>query len=102
VRVEPGSLSSSAGVTVPGARIQVRDTGCGMAAEAIEHAFEPFFTTRAPDGTGLGLAVVKGIVDDHQGRIRVHSQEGRGTTFVVDLPCNEQGERTMEVADGPA
>ena len=66
-------------------RIQVTDTGTGIASEVMPHIFEPFFTTKQPgDGTGLGLAVVYGIVDDHQGWIAVDTTE-LGTTFSVFL-----------------
>ena len=66
-------------------RIAVTDTGRGIPEDAVAHIFEPFFTTKQPgDGTGLGLAVVYGIVADHDGWIAVDSSE-RGTTFSVFL-----------------
>lgn len=66
-------------------QIAVTDTGPGIPDEVKAHMFEPFFTTKAPgDGTGLGLAVVHGIVSDHGGSIDVDSS-ARGTTFVVSL-----------------
>ncbi len=69
------------------AEIQVRDTGCGMDAATLEHAFEPYFSTKGPGvGTGLGLAIVHGIVRSHHGAIRVASEVGRGTAFTVYLP----------------
>ena len=74
----------------PGVRVVVRDTGRGMSEATAARVFEPFFTTRSPEGSGLGLAVVKGIVDDYRGRIEVRSEEGRGTTFTVDLPACEE------------
>jgi len=68
------------------ARLRVTDHGSGIAEENIEHIFEPFFTGR-PDGTGLGLAVVKEIVADHYGDVSAITELGQGTTFVVEFPA---------------
>jgi two-component system sensor histidine kinase PilS (NtrC family) len=65
--------------------IAVRDAGVGIPAEALERIFDPFFTTK-PGGTGLGLATVHRIVEEHGGSIRVQSAEGKGTTFQLRLP----------------
>ncbi|MGH7262578.1 MAG: GAF domain-containing protein [Candidatus Rokuibacteriota bacterium] len=64
----------------------VTDTGVGMPQEVRRRVFEPFFTTRSPQRSGLGLSVVQGIVARHKGRIEIESQEGRGTTCWVRLP----------------
>lgn len=67
------------------ARIEVRDEGTGISAETAERIFEPFFTTKAT-GTGLGLAVVKRIIDAHRGEVTVQARPEGGTTFTVRLP----------------
>lgn len=68
-------------------RIEVSDTGVGIPPEIINSIFEPYFTTKRPgEGTGMGLAVVQGIVESYGGKIFVDSQLGKGTTFSVFLP----------------
>ncbi|HNY64481.1 MAG TPA: PAS domain S-box protein [Deltaproteobacteria bacterium] len=72
-------------------RIDVCDTGEGMDEETRQHVFDPFFTTKGhTEGTGLGLAVVQGIVKGHQGAVSVRSRPGEGTTFSVLLPRLER------------
>jgi len=66
--------------------VRVEDDGCGIPRTQIPHLFEPFATTKGPKGTGLGLAVTWGIVDNHGGTISVESEVGVGTTFVVRIP----------------
>lgn len=67
--------------------LTVSDTGAGMPAHVLERVFTPFFTTKPPGkGTGLGLAVTKGIVNDHEGTITVQSTPGKGSTFTITLP----------------
>jgi len=71
--------------------ISIADTGVGMSAEVMSHVFEPFFTTKGVgEGSGLGLSVVHGIVQNHDGRIEVSSSIGEGTVFTVWLPVTEE------------
>ncbi|MGD0571934.1 MAG: ATP-binding protein [Sedimentisphaerales bacterium] len=66
------------------AQIQISDTGKGIPAERLSHLFEPYQSSR-PDGTGLGLATVKKIIDAHKGTITVVSEPGKGTAFTIKL-----------------
>jgi two-component system NtrC family sensor kinase len=81
--------------------IRCHDTGPGMSAEQIANLFEPFYTTKS-DGTGLGLAISYGIVERHGGTIKVSSQPGQGTTFVVQLPVHPVEVESGVTADAAA
>ena len=85
--------------------LTVSDTGCGMDEATLAHIYEPFFTTRnVGDGSGLGLAVVFGIVREHKGHISCYSEVGVGTTFRIYLPAIRQpaGESQPTAAKPPA
>jgi DNA-binding response OmpR family regulator/signal transduction histidine kinase len=81
-----GRCMVTVGVEGEWAAVAVRDTGIGMQEDMRRRVFEPFFTSKGPRGTGLGLAVSWGIVTRHGGTIEVQSTPGHGSTFVVRLP----------------
>jgi len=72
------------------ALLAVTDTGCGMDHEIKEHLFEPFYSTKGEQGTGLGMATVYGIVKQHGGNILIQSEPGMGATINVYLPISEK------------
>jgi PAS domain S-box-containing protein len=102
-------------------RLRVQDTGLGMSSEVIARAFDPFFTTKPiGQGTGLGLSMVYGFINQTGGRVSISSEEGRGTRIDLLLPCHQdtaehapvversiepprasQGERVLVVEDEP-
>ena len=68
-----------------GVRLTVQDSGPGMSPDELERAFRDFYTTK-PDGTGLGLSVVRRLVADLGGALRVETEPGRGSRFIVEIP----------------
>jgi len=75
-----------------GVNVSISDTGMGIAQEHIQRIYDPFFTTKnstrdgQPRGTGLGLSVTYGIIQEHAGKIQVESRQGQGTTFYLEFP----------------
>jgi CheY-like chemotaxis protein/anti-sigma regulatory factor (Ser/Thr protein kinase) len=85
----PGSITVRARRWLDGVAIEVIDDGPGMSEDLAAQVFEPFFTTKAEgEGTGLGLSISQGIVKEHGGRIMLSSEEGKGSTFTVQLPLS--------------
>lgn len=81
------SVEMADGRTSPMVTITVEDSGRGMSDEVLAHLFEPFYTTKGPgEGTGLGMAMIYGLVQQHAGTIHVQSTVGLGTTVVIALP----------------
>jgi signal transduction histidine kinase len=79
-------VRTTRGLGAPGlAQIQISDTGRGIPPDRLAHIFEPYQSSR-PNGTGLGLATVKKIIDAHKGTISVVSEPGKGTAFTISLP----------------
>ena len=94
-----GSVAISTNSNAEGYEICFRDTGCGIDAAALGKIFEPFFTTKV-DGTGLGLAVTKKIIESHGGQLTVASEAGMGTTVVVKLPAHQESAANSDVKMG--
>ena len=85
-----------------GVRAVVEDTGTGMSAQVREHIFEPLFTTKGERGSGMGLAVSYGIVQEHDGEINVESALGQGTRFVLHLPAADEKVSPEEASSSSA
>ena len=95
-----GNLWVETQLTHDGIEIKVRDDGAGIAPDVLPQIFEPFMTTKEKGhGVGLGLAISRGIVEHHNGRIEVESQLGRGTTFTVTLPTRASDASPAVVGD---
>ncbi|HEX4951093.1 MAG TPA: ATP-binding protein, partial [Blastocatellia bacterium] len=94
-----GQLEISVGADEHAAIITFRDTGVGISPENLTKIYDPFFTTKQiGQGTGLGLAVSFGIVQDHGGRLHVESQPGQGTVFYLSLPLASARQQQMATA----
>ena len=80
-------VTSKLDKTSANALLKIRDTGSGIAKEDLPHIFDPFFSTKEEgEGTGLGLSIVYGILKNHGGEVRVESQKGKGSTFLLSFP----------------
>lgn len=88
-RVEPEHATSTADASSAFVRLSVRDTGNGIAHETLPNIFDPFFSTKGPDGTGLGLAVVYGGMRQHGGSVSVESTVGHGSVFNLLFPARQ-------------
>lgn len=85
----PASVEISLDKDKDYAKVIIKDTGIGISKENLKKIFDPFYTTKER-GTGLGLAVVKRILEDHRGLIEVISKKGEGTTFIIKLPLSKE------------
>jgi len=83
-----GELLIRTGIKDDFAQINISDTGCGIEPERLEKIFDAYYSSR-PDGSGLGLAAAKKIVEAHKGRISVRSEPGTGTSFTIELPVEK-------------
>jgi len=96
---ERGAISVTLAAKAGCAEFRVSDNGYGISKEDLQHLFTKFFRTRGPDGkrskipgSGLGLPIVKQAVELHRGSVKVESEKGKGSTFIVSLPKSESGE----------
>jgi two-component system, NtrC family, nitrogen regulation sensor histidine kinase NtrY len=83
-----GTLTLRSRTDMDKVRIEVADTGSGLTREECQRIFTPYYTSKQ-HGTGLGLAIAQSVVSDHEGRINVQSEPGKGSTFVVELPQHQ-------------
>ncbi|MDI3509958.1 MAG: two-component system, autoinducer sensor kinase/phosphatase CqsS [Betaproteobacteria bacterium] len=86
--IEAGDLRLTVGVHHGKGRIAVADEGLGMGPEQLSRIFEPFYSTQAGAGSGLGLSFCRNVVEAVRGTIKVHSESGRGAVFMIDLPLD--------------
>jgi len=100
---EEGHIRVAACLTDGGRKVEIKveDNGCGIPRENISRLFAPFFTTKeVGKGTGLGLSIAYGIVKMHSGNISVDSEVGKGTTFTICLPLEDEVDNPIGPATG--
>jgi PAS domain S-box-containing protein len=93
-----GKLSISMKREAARLRLQFADTGTGMPEDVRQKIFDPFFSTKGAQGTGLGLSVSYSIIERHEGSISVASEPGNGTIFTIDLPASQVKSESTEAA----
>jgi two-component system, NtrC family, sensor kinase len=94
--VRDGSISIRTSVESGKLVVRVQDSGCGIPTEMIDKIFDPFFSTKpVGEGTGLGLSLSYGIIQDHGGEINVESLQGHGTTFIIIFPTERAPENIL-------
>lgn len=92
-----GTLKVSLKVEKKLAHLSIADTGCGIPKENLSKLFTPFFTTKeVGEGTGLGLTVVHGIIEEHEGTIKVESKVDKGSTFIISLPIYQPSKHSSK------
>ncbi len=96
---EGGSISFSTWCSDNTVFVVVSDTGEGMSEEVKKNIFDPFFSTKGVEGTGLGMSMVYGIVNRHGGRIEVESKIGKGSTFTIQFPATNKNTSQIEAPD---
>jgi len=80
-------ISTELDLTEKMVKVEIKDTGCGINSEYLDHIFDPFFTTKEEgEGTGLGLSIVYGVIKTHRGDIEVNSKVGEGSSFTLNFP----------------
>jgi signal transduction histidine kinase len=94
-----GSISIKTSEEGGAAVLRVSDTGSGMSEEVRRRCLEPFFSTKGENGTGLGLAMVYGIIKRHRGELEIESAPGKGTSFIIKLPFTEVMEEKVVVGE---
>jgi signal transduction histidine kinase len=97
---EIGIIDSQGLQLPPGdyALASITDTGCGMDKATREQVFDPFFSTKGAEGTGLGLSQVYGFIKQSKGAIKVYSEPNQGTQFVFYFPCAQSSEQAKTAA----